>query len=133
MEGQNLLRSKISTPGDAMLKRRLGGGFYHSVHLAEKDGEFFAIKTYDLKKLEADLRSEALKDQIDTEVKALTLLCHPNVMNLEDCFRKASTTRLVLRTRRPPQLDRQERLALRRAGPLHPPSTRRCFRASTEP
>ena len=96
MEAQNLLRSKISTPGNAMLKRRLGGGFYHSVHLAEKDGEFFAIKSYDLKKVEADLRSEALKDQIDTEVKALTLLCHPNVMNLEDCFRKASTTRLVL-------------------------------------
>ena len=75
----------------------LGSGAFGVVSLGEKNFQQFAIKVYNLVKLQKTPHFEKLMELIKSEVVALQQLKHPNIMQIHDHFESKKNIYLVLK------------------------------------
>ena len=82
--------------GGYILRQVLGSGAFGIVHLAEKNGQTFAIKAYNFKAISSGINPEKVVELITNEIKALSSLNHPNIMKIYEYFRSSNNLYLVL-------------------------------------
>lgn len=90
------LNTKITDPYQATtytLKKRIGRGAYAQCFLATANtGENFAMKIVRL----ADLKSEKVRQKLQTEISIHTSLDHPNIVKMYTSFRNSEYVFMVL-------------------------------------